>query len=173
MGSSTAALPHGWIQRGPPAKPCHRRIFEATLDARLIALDAATGKPCADFGKSGEASLRDVPRYRNGWYHMTSPPAVIDDIVVIGSAIDDNGRVDMPSGVVRAFDARTGALRWSWDPIPPNPASPAGNGSEKKWLSGAGNAWSIMSVDPERHLVFVPTGSASPDLLRRLASRRR
>jgi quinoprotein glucose dehydrogenase len=90
---------------------------------------------------------------------MTSPPAVIDDIVVVGSAIDDNARVDMPAGVVRAFDARSGALRWSWDPIPPNSSSnPA-----KPWKSGAANAWTVMAVDPERDLVFVPTGSASPD----------
>ena len=144
----------------PAAQPCHRRIFEATLDARLIALDAANGAPCADFGKNGQVSLRDVPGYHPGWYHMTSPPAVIDDLVVVGSAIDDNGRVDMPGGVVRAFDARSGALRWSWDPIPPNSAAGA---SAKTWRSGAANAWSVMTVDPERDLVFVPTGSASPD----------
>src|SRR5712691_2728886 len=66
-----------------------RRIFEATLDARLIALDAATGTPCPDFGKGGEVSLREVARYSPGQYHMTSPPAVIDDVVVVGSAIDD------------------------------------------------------------------------------------
>jgi glucose dehydrogenase len=61
--------------------PCRRRIYEASLDARLIALDAATGVPCADFGDKGEVSLRDVPRYRPGQYHMTSPPAVIDDLI--------------------------------------------------------------------------------------------
>ena len=93
---------------------------------------------------------------------MTSPPAVIDDLVVVGSSIDDNGRVDMPSGVVRAFDARTGALRWAWDPVPPNEAEPAADPA-KRWRTGAANAWSILAVDPERHLVFVPTGSASPD----------
>jgi quinoprotein glucose dehydrogenase len=143
--------------------PCRRRIYEATLDARLIALDAANGVPCTDFGRGGEVSLQDVARFRSGWYHMTSPPAVIDDIVVVGSAIDDNTRVDMPAGVVRAFDARTGALRWSWDPIPPNPPSSSGQEPSGKWRSGAANAWSVMAVDPERHLVFVPTGSASPD----------
>lgn len=136
---------------------CHRRIFEATIDARLIALDAASGTPCADFGKDGQISLRDVPQFRSGWYHMTSPPAVIDDLVIVGSAIDDNARADMPSGVVRAFDARTGALRWSWDPISPDRAG------DKRWFTGAANAWSIMAVDPKRDLVFVPTGSASPD----------
>ena len=150
-------------------KRCRRRIFEATLDARLIALDAATGDPCMDFGNRGQISLRDVARYIPGEYHMTSPPAVIDDMVVVGSAIDDNARVDMPSGVVRAFDARTGALRWKWEPLPPNdadsakPSATANTNATKVWRTGAGNAWSVMVVDPERDLIFVPTGSASPD----------
>ena len=143
---------------------CQRRIYEATLDARLIALDAATGIPCPDFGEKGEISLRDVPRYRPGQYHMTSPPAVIDDLVVVGSAINDNNRVDMPSGVVRAFNARTGELRWSWDPIAKNNHRPhAGNETARTWQTGAGNAWSIMAVDEQRDLIFIPTGSASPD----------
>jgi quinoprotein glucose dehydrogenase len=151
-----------WLDpRRAGGEACHRRIFEATLDARLIALDAATGKPCSDFGGEGWVSLREVRGYIAGKYHMTSPPAVIDDLVVVGSAINDNDRVDMPSGVVRAFDARTGALRWSWEPIPLNP--PADSAAAKTWRTGAANAWSVMSVDPERDLVFVPTGSASPD----------
>jgi quinoprotein glucose dehydrogenase len=161
----------GLINRGVAAwpdpsrkqgKPCRTRIFEATLDARLIALDAATGDPCMDFGNRGQISLRDVARYSPGQYHMTSPPAVIDDVVVVGSSIDDNSRVDMPSGVVRAFDARTGALRWKWEPIPPNESASA-TGTGKTWRTGAGNAWAPMVVDIERDLVFVPTGSASPD----------
>jgi len=142
-------------------KPCRREIFETTLDARLIALDAATGEPCRDFGNHGQVSLRDVARYIPGQYHMTSPPAVIDDVIVVGSSIDDNSRVDMPSGVVRAFDARTGTLRWKWEPLPPN--NPESTSSAKPWRTGAGNAWSVMATDPDRDLVFVPTGSASPD----------
>ncbi len=156
-----------WVDPERAAKQvCHQRIYEATIDARLIALDAATGVPCSDFGIGGLVSLRDVPGFRPGYYHMTSPPAVIEDIVVVGSAIDDNGRVDMPSGVVRAFDARTGKLRWSWDPIPANAPGVAGKGTAgqiKQWNTGAANAWSIMATDPERGLIFVPTGSASPD----------
>jgi len=157
-----------WLDRSRArGKPCRRTIFEATLDARLIALDGATGEPCMEFGHRGQISLRDVARYVPGEYHMTSPPAVIDDIVVVGSAIDDNARVDMPSGVVRAFDARTGKLRWEWEPLPPNQAEgdtkAAANGSTKIWRTGAGNAWTAMVVDQERDLVFVPTGSASPD----------
>jgi quinoprotein glucose dehydrogenase len=162
----------GLINRGVAAwldpsrakgKPCRRRIFEATLDARLIALDGVTGEPCFDFGDHGQVSLRDVPRYIPGQYHMTSPPAVIDDIVVVGSAIDDNSRAEMPSGVVRAFDARSGALRWKWEPLPPNEPPSGAQGDAKTWRSGAGNAWSAMVVDVGRDLVFVPTGSASPD----------
>ncbi|MGO9125670.1 MAG: pyrroloquinoline quinone-dependent dehydrogenase [Terriglobales bacterium] len=160
----------GLINRGVAAwldplrkkgKACRQRIFEATLDARLIALDGATGEPCMDFGNRGQISLRDVARYLPAQYHMTSPPAVIDDIVVVGSAIDDNSRVDMPSGVVRGFDARSGALRWKWEPLAPNQSPSAASG--KIWRTGAGNAWAPMVVDPERDLVFVPTGSASPD----------
>jgi quinoprotein glucose dehydrogenase len=163
----------GLINRGVAAwldaarakgKSCRRRIFETTIDARLIALDGATGEPCMDFGNRGQISLRDVARYIPGQYHMTSPPAVIDDAVVVGSAVDDNSRAAMPSGVVRAFDARTGALRWKWEPLPPNTdAASTPQDAAKTWRTGAGNAWSVMVVDPERDLVFVPTGSASPD----------
>ena len=136
-----------------PGEPCRRRLFEATLDARLIALDAVSGSLCADFGSKGQVSLRGVPAYQAGSYHMTSPPVIVDDLVIVGSAINDNARAHLASGVVRAFDARTGVQRWSWDPLPPSVAE----------QSGAANAWSVMAVDPERHLVFVPTGSASPD----------
>ena len=159
-----------WLDDSRTAKQsCGRRIFEATLDARLIALDAANGKPCADFGDKGQVDLHDVPAYANrnlgehaqGWYHMTSPPVVIDGLVIVGSAIDDNVRADMPLGVVRAYDARTGAQRWSWDPIPRNAV--AKDSDAKQWNTGAANAWSVMAIDRARDLVFIPTGSASPD----------
>jgi len=165
-----------WRDSARPAdQQCHRRVYEATQDARLISLDALTGKPCLDFGESGQVSLRDVPGYRAGWYHMTSPPAVIGDLIVVGSAIDDNQLATMPAGVVRAFDVRSGALRWSWDPIPnasPSSRSKDTTGSDPaakadqenvEQRTGAANAWSIMAVDPQRDLIFVPTGSASPD----------
>ena len=165
-----------WRDSARPAdQQCHRRVYEATQDARLISLDALTGKPCLDFGESGQVSLRDVPGYRAGWYHMTSPPAVIGDLIVVGSAIDDNQLATMPAGVVRAFDVRSGALRWSWDPIPnASPSSrskdtigsgPAAKADQEnvEQRTGAANAWSIMAVDPQRDLIFVPTGSASPD----------
>jgi quinoprotein glucose dehydrogenase len=133
---------------------CRRQIFLATIDARLFALDAATGPPCADFGTAGQIDLtRGVANIvRRGEYEETSAPAIADDLVIVGSSIADNDRVDSPSGVVRAFDARTGNLRWSWNPIPESLAP-----------TGAGNAWSALSFDARRGLVFVPTTSASPD----------
>jgi quinoprotein glucose dehydrogenase len=138
--------------------PCKLRIYEGTIDARLIALDGKSGKPCGDFGNSGTVDLtRGVvygPEFR-GSYQVTSPPVIVGDVVITGSSIGDNGAVDMPRGVVRGYDARTGALRWTWDPIP---------WAEKQQVrTGAANAWSVFSVDPARDLVFVPTGSASPD----------
>ena len=114
-----------WLDASRTAgAPCRRRVFEATVDARLIALDGATGRPCADFGAAGTVDLardlRHAPAYH--WeYGVTSPPAVIGGLVVVGSAVSDNQRTDAPEGVVRAFDARTGALRWSWDPVPRAP----------------------------------------------------
>lgn len=141
-----------WVDPRTSPGPCRTRLFEATQDARLVAVDAETGRPCAGFGRGGEVSLRDVTGYEAGVYHMTSAPAVIDDLVIVGSAINDNMRARMPDGTVRAFDARSGVRRWSWNPL-----------SADSSASGAANAWSTMAVDPERHLVYVPTGSASPD----------
>jgi len=138
-------------------KLCVLRIFIGTLDARLIALDGATGKPCPDFGVDGEVDLTNGVRLRDpGDYQVTSAPAIFKDLVITGSSLGDNRAVTVERGIVRAFDARTGNLRWTWDPIGP-------------WAyqttprTGAGNAWSTISVDAERGFVFIPTGSASPD----------
>jgi quinoprotein glucose dehydrogenase len=145
--------------RDPSAKagrPCALRVFIGTLDARLIAVDGATGKPCADFGTDGEVDLGSGVKMRDpGDYQVTSAPAIVKGLVITGSSIGDNRAVTLERGLVRAYDARSGKLRWSWDPIPW-----ALNTTPR---TGAGNAWSTISVDAERDLVFIPTGSASPD----------
>jgi len=142
---------------------CKRRIFTATNDARLFALDAATGERCADFGDAGEVDLNPGvgEQLWRGEYQVTSPPAVAGDLVVVGSAVGDNQRVDAPSGVVRGFDARTGALRWAWDLSPPGGGP--GETSEAGYMLGTPNVWAPISVDEARGLVFVPTGNPSPD----------
>jgi quinoprotein glucose dehydrogenase len=145
---------------------CARRIFTGTLDARLLALDADDGRPCADFGNNGQVDLTDSIHVRDpGAYLVTSPPAVYGDVVMVGSAIGDNRATLLERGVIRGFDASSGAQLWSFDPLPDTPAHPAAQEWDPSQAAntGAGNAWGVMSVDEEHGLVLVPTGSASPD----------
>ena len=125
------------------------RVFVGTLDARLIAIDGNTGKLRWDFDLRRDAEAMWGPDYE-----VTSPPAIVGDTVVVGSSIGDNGFVDTGRGVVRAFDVRTGKVRWTFDTLRRLPA-----GSK----AGAANAWAPMSADVARGLVFIPTSSPSPD----------
>lgn len=158
-----------WLDEEVPADaPCRRRIFAATAQSQLIALDARDGQLCRDFGVNGivdlKAGLR-IPPFEPQAYSMTSPPVAVNGVVITGSSIGDNSRPDPASGEVRAYDARTGRLRWTWDPIPQDPNDPA----YSQWRGavahkgGGANAWSTLVADAERDLVFVPTGSAAPD----------
>lgn len=146
--------------------PCRDRIFAATIESRLFAIDARDGTRCTAFGNGGEVSLREGVGTIDGFeFTISSPPLVAGDLVIVGSAIADNRRVTMPRGVVRAYDARSGRLAWAWDPIPRSGEDPM----YREWQSeqaarvGAANAWSILSYDATRDLVFVPTSSPSPD----------
>ncbi|MHC4992309.1 MAG: outer membrane protein assembly factor BamB family protein, partial [Planctomycetota bacterium] len=144
------------------ASTCTERILFGTRDAELIALDARDGAPCADFGDRGRVSLREGMGGAPAWeYHPSSPPIVVGDVVVVGALVYDNLRVGTTSGVVRAYDVRTGALAWSWDPAPDHWKSRLLPG--EKYVRGSPNVWSILSADVERGLVFVPTGNPSPD----------
>lgn len=136
---------------------CSKRIFKNGDAGRLYALDADTGLPCRDFGAArGHAGFVTHDDYEN---HGTgfggspsSPPAILDDLVITGTSAND-GIANARDGIVRAFDARTGDLRWEFNPIP----------EDKRAITGAANVWSTISVDPIRKLVFVPTTSPSTD----------
>jgi quinoprotein glucose dehydrogenase len=128
------------------------RIFLAANNRRLYALDVATGRPIPGFGDHGSAAIYDGKLERQGQMQFTSPPIVSHGVVVVGSSLDDNQRVDELRGTVRAFDAMTGAPKWSFDPV---------QGSNMR--AGAANVWAPLSADDARGLVYLPTSSPSPD----------
>ncbi|MEO6001262.1 MAG: pyrroloquinoline quinone-dependent dehydrogenase [Chitinophagaceae bacterium] len=137
-------------------------IFIATIDGRLIALDANSGIPVPGFGQQGTIDLK---KGYGANLSVTSPPAIINNLVVVGSSLGDNSRFDETKGVVRAFDVITGQLRWTWNPIPDDSTDLAWKTwqSVKAHQTGAANAWSIISADPARDLLFIPASSPSPD----------
>ncbi|WP_417622397.1 membrane-bound PQQ-dependent dehydrogenase, glucose/quinate/shikimate family [Parasphingorhabdus sp.] len=141
---------------------CSERIYTATIDSRLIAVDAADGKPCADFGKAGIVDLlkgmSDAPK---GYYHVSSPPTIIAGKLMIGGWVTDGQTVGEPSGVIRAFDAITGNLAWAWDMGQPDRLGEPGPG--ETYTPGTPNSWSVMSADEQLGLVYVPMGNATPD----------
>jgi len=157
-----------WRDAAKNSGPCSRRIIVATVDARLFALDAADGKICAGFGKGGEvdlvAGLRNQQSYGDE-YEQTSPPAIVNDLIVVGSAIADNNSTVGATGEVRGFDVRSGALRWTWNPVPQDPADPAWSSwrGPDAHRTGGANTWSVIAADPARDLVFLPTTSPAVD----------
>ena len=145
---------------------CSSRILIGTNDARLIAIDANDGERCRDFGDNGEVRIDPgMELWWPGEFQITSPPVIVGNTAIVGSAISDNARVAAPRGSVRAFDVRSGAPRWDFDPIPraesdSNRDDWETSGSPRE---GHANVWAPMSVDRERGLVFLPTTSPSPD----------
>jgi quinate dehydrogenase (quinone) len=161
--TAAASAPGGTVQNPPQPLPlCARRIISTTIDARMFALDAATGQRCPDFGVNGEVSLREgMGEIKRGFYFQTSQPTVARGLVIIGGWVQDNSELNEPSGVVRAFSAETGELAWAFDlgnpaitKLPP----PGGT-----YTRGTPNMWSTPAVDEELGLVYLPTGNATPD----------
>lgn len=144
---------------------CSHRLFIATTDLRLIAIDAHTGKLCQAFGQGGQVRVApEIPLQHAGEMKLASPPAVIGDVVAVGSTIMDNERARAPAGIIRAFDARDGSDRWSFRIIPANGGPTPGDWLNNSQLNtGAANMWSVMSVDTKNGLLFVPTSGPSPD----------
>jgi quinoprotein glucose dehydrogenase len=151
-----------WAAPVGTAAPCARRILTATLDARLIAVDAATGKPCEDFGVGGQVDLKQgMGEVKPDFYYVTSPPTIGRDIAVVGGWVTDNFSTDVPSGVIRGFDVRTGRLVWNFDSGKPDETAPLAAG--QVYSRGSPNSWAPATVDEALGLVFLPTGNRSPD----------
>ena len=148
-----------------PAQDCATRVYMGTNDARLIALDAKSGQPCQGFGKNGQIKI-DIGMELIGpmEFQITSAPTVTRDVVVVGSSIGDNQRADAPKGTVRAFDARTGEPRWSFNPVIRGAQDLPDNWDADEALrTGHANVWAPMSADEELGLIYLPTSSPSPD----------
>ncbi|MBL6716825.1 MAG: PQQ-binding-like beta-propeller repeat protein [Pseudomonadales bacterium] len=157
-----------WDRAPAETTACAARVLMATNDARLLALDLATGAPCKDFGEGGAVDLSEGigTRLWDAEYQVTSPPAIFEDLVIVGSAIADNVRTDAPSGVVRAYNVRSGALRWAFDLAPPDYPETPERRSDAGYLLGTPNVWAGFTVDAKRGLIFLPTGNPAPDYFR-------
>lgn len=150
-----------WKDPNPSGSTCSHRIITGTLDARLIALDGRTGKPCADFGTNGQIDLTEgLTEHAAREYSITSAPAILGELVITGAFVIDSSRADTPSGVVRAYNIRSGEFVWGWNPVHPDHPQTDADGD---YVAGTTNVWSTISVDAERQLVIVPTGNSSPD----------
>lgn len=141
---------------------CPKRIFVPTADARLIALNADNGKLCEEFGDHGSVDLTsNIGDFTAGSYYSTSPPGVTRNLVIIGGDVADNESVDQPSGVVRAFDVRSGKLVWNWDSGNPDNTQPILAGLT--YTRSSPNMWSVMSVDETLGMLFLPMGNQTPN----------
>lgn len=146
-----------------PRTECASRIIMGTNDARLIALDALNGRLCTGFGNNGEVEVwPGNPGQRRGWWQITSPPVISRGLIIFGGAVYDNKSTFMPSGVIRAYDAITGAPRWAFDPGNPGDTAPRPQGSGA-YVPSSPNSWMVGSADEQLGLVYVPMGMAAVD----------
>ena len=143
---------------------CRHRIIATSIESELFSIDASTGELCEEFGEGGRVDLRrGLGDHDHAHYYSTSPPAIINDMIIVGGSVADNVSTDVPGGVVRAYNVRTGELVWYWDPVHPDQVPSVGPGGEQLYQRGTTNVWSIISVDPELNQVYLPTGNTSPD----------
>ncbi|MFV8817976.1 membrane-bound PQQ-dependent dehydrogenase, glucose/quinate/shikimate family [Haliea sp. E17] len=152
-----------YFESAASSDDCPRRLLYGTADGRLLAVNADTGKACTGFGEQGAVDMRrhmgEIPP---GSLSVTSPPAIVNGVAVIGQFVNDYlSFFDTPSGVIRGYDAMTGELRWAWDAGRPGEYGPPPEG--ESYTGDTPNAWSVFSADPELGLVYIPTGNSPPD----------
>jgi quinoprotein glucose dehydrogenase len=164
-------IPYGATCRGvayyatpnaPPDQPCATRIIEGTMDARLIAVDAVDGKPCADFGRDGEVNLlKGIGKTVPSWYGVNAPPMIVRNVIVTGAQVRDGMDEDAPSGVIRGYDAVTGKFLWAWDMGRPDSTAEPGPG--ETYTRGTPNMWSAAAGDDQLGYVYLPIGNSAVD----------
>lgn len=143
---------------------CDAQLFMPTSDAKLVAVDPKTGARCSNFAKDGELDLtHNMPFNQPGYYYSTSPPVVSHGLVVVSGAVNDNYDKDSPSGVIRAYNVKTGKLVWNWDSGNPDETAPIAPG--ETYSVSSPNSWSIASADDKRGLIYFPMGNRVPDQL--------
>ncbi|MDE8601888.1 glucose/quinate/shikimate family membrane-bound PQQ-dependent dehydrogenase [Marinomonas sp. RSW2] len=146
------------------AMQCDAQLFLPTSDARLIAIDPTTGAKCANFAKNGELDLmHNMPFKQSGYYYSTSPPLVAGGVVIVAGSVNDNYDVNSPSGVIRAYDVKTGELKWNWDSGYPEDTTPIG--PDETYATSSPNSWSVASADEKLGLAYFPMGNRTPDQL--------
>lgn len=149
----------------PAAAACTRRIILPVNNGHLYALDALTGARCADFADRGELDLQQgmpVSNRPRNMYMPTSPPVVTGRVIVVAGAVEDNYSTREPSGVIRGYDVRTGALLWAFDPGAQDPNRLPGPGEHYTWNSP--NSWAPAAYDKALDIVYVPMGVGTPDI---------
>jgi len=146
---------------------CAERVIEGTLDARLVAVDARTGRPCPGFGRNGAVSILpgmgDVPA---GYVSITAPPTLVQGVLVVGHQVLDGQDRWSPSGVIQGFDAITGEMRWAWDMMNPDWDGYPPEG--QTWARGTPNMWTTASGDEQLGLVYLPMGNSAADYYSKL-----
>jgi len=167
----TEGIAHAAVCRGvalytapdlPADAACKTRVISNTLDARLIAVDSTTGKACPGFGKDGQVDLwTDLGRKVPGWYSPTAAPTVVRGVIVSGAQVRDGQDEDAPSGVIRGYDAVTGALAWAWDLG--NPDNVKGPAEGTTYTRGTPNMWTTAAADEALGLVYLPISNSSID----------
>ncbi|MBO9501170.1 membrane-bound PQQ-dependent dehydrogenase, glucose/quinate/shikimate family [Brevundimonas sp. A19_0] len=141
---------------------CTTRIIEGTLDGRLIAVDARTGRPCPDFGENGQVDIkRGMGEVIPGMVSMTSAPTIVRGVVVTGHQVLDGQYNEAPSGVIQGFDAVTGEQRWAWDMTRPDLDGLPPEG--ETYTRGTPNMWTTATGDEQLGLIYLPMGNSAAD----------
>jgi len=144
-----------WQAEGAEAdQPCGKRVYKAERNGRMFAVDASNGTACTDFGTVGFVDLKAETSGGTGPIFFTSPQAILGDSIIIAGSVGDNVKADSTDGVIRALDTRTGELKWRLVTVPEHLSD----------ITGGADVWPPFSVDEERNMVVVATGSPSVDV---------